>query len=250
MDRGDQLKLGKSSAFVKRTLGRLPLGAEAWEADFFLDTASSRHNEHWTGMVIEREFGAVPAMEDVRFRPPTVNDLAALLAHAMLRPANGGDRQRPGTLYLRDRAQWHELLPHLRQLGIEVVLSEDLPEFDDAVLDWMQQAKAEKGASAEQIQKALRRPFPQRELDRFPEAMHPRAKTQMMSFDELYPNIAWWAQGGGWIELGRDDGRSSLIRVLDIGGMLWEGQQQYDSVGTAMDEAEAFIAQWRKENGY
>jgi hypothetical protein len=70
-----------------------------------------------------------------------------------------------------------------------------------------------------------------------------------MSFDKLYPNIAWWVQGGGWIELGRDDYSRSLIRVLDIGGMLWEGQEEYDSVGAALDEAEAFIAQWRKENG-
>jgi len=69
------------------------------------------------------------------------------------------------------------------------------------------------------------------------------------SFDELYPNIAWWAQGGGWIELGRGDCWRSLIRVLDIGGMLWEGKEQYDSVGAAMDEAERFIAQYRRENG-
>jgi len=71
-----------------------------------------------------------------------------------------------------------------------------------------------------------------------------------MSFDELYPHIARWVQGGGWIELGWDDCRRSLICVLDIGGMLWEGEEQYDSVGAAMDEAEAFMAQWRKENGY
>lgn len=70
-----------------------------------------------------------------------------------------------------------------------------------------------------------------------------------MSFDELYPNIARWAQGGGWIELGRDDCRRSIIRVLDIGGMLWEGREQCDTVGAAMNEAEAFMAQWRKDNG-
>jgi len=71
-----------------------------------------------------------------------------------------------------------------------------------------------------------------------------------ISFEELYPNIVWWAQSSGWIELGRDDCRRSLIRVLDIGGTLWEGKEQYDSVGVAMDEAEKFIAQWRRENGY
>ena len=71
-----------------------------------------------------------------------------------------------------------------------------------------------------------------------------------ISFEELYPNIVWWALSGGWIELGRDDCRRSLIRVLDIGGTLWEGKEEYGSVGTAMDEAEKFIAQWRRENGY
>lgn len=68
-------------------------------------------------------------------------------------------------------------------------------------------------------------------------------------FDERYPNIAWWAQDGGWIELGRDDCRRSLIRVLDIGGMLWEGKDQYDSIGAAMDEAEKFLARFRRTNG-
>lgn len=70
-------------------------------------------------------------------------------------------------------------------------------------------------------------------------------------FSSLYPNIAWWTQSGrGWIELGRDEYRSSMIRVLDIGGMLWEGDDEYDSAGEAMAEADHFIRQWRIENGY
>ena len=71
-----------------------------------------------------------------------------------------------------------------------------------------------------------------------------------VSFDKLYPNIAWWAQGSGWIELGHDEYSRSLIRVLDIGSMLWEGEEEYETVAEAMDEAEAFIAKWRAENGY
>ena len=74
-------------------------------------------------------------------------------------------------------------------------------------------------------------------------------ETATPSFDELYPNISWWAQGGGWIELGQDEYSRSLIRELDIGGMLWEGNVKYDTVAAAMDEAEGFIAEWRKENG-
>ncbi len=69
------------------------------------------------------------------------------------------------------------------------------------------------------------------------------------SFDNLYSNISRWADGGGWIELGRDDYSQSLIRVLDPGGMLWEGKEVYPTVAAALDEAEAFIARWYEENG-
>lgn len=69
-------------------------------------------------------------------------------------------------------------------------------------------------------------------------------------FDDLYPNVAWWAGGGGWVELGQDDFSRSMIRVLDIGGLLWEGEEEYETVAAALAEAEVFIAQWREENGY
>jgi len=142
----DKLKLGKSSsAFVKKELRPLPLTNAEFEADFFLDPEfSTKRQERWLGIVIERESGGVLAMEDVQLPPPTVNGLANLLAHAMLRPLNAGDRQRPRTIYLRDRPQWQELLPHLRQLRIEVVLSEDLPRFGEAALEWMQHMKAKR----------------------------------------------------------------------------------------------------------
>ena len=68
-------------------------------------------------------------------------------------------------------------------------------------------------------------------------------------FDDLYPNVAWWATGGGWIELGQDEFSRSMIRVLDIGGLLWEGKEHYDTVAEALAEAETFIAQWREESG-
>lgn len=72
----------------------------------------------------------------------------------------------------------------------------------------------------------------------------------MEAFDDQYPNISWWCQGRGWIEVGPDEYRSSLIRVLDIGGMLWEGDDEYESVGEALTEADEFIGRWRVENGY
>ena len=139
----EHLKLGKSSAFVKRDLRLLPLTDAEFEADFFLDRRfSTARREVWEGMVIEREYGALLAMEHAEWPPPTVNDLATLLAHAMCRPWTAGDRQRPRTIYLRDRPQWQELLPHLWQLGIEVVVGEDLPRFDEAVIEWTREKSA------------------------------------------------------------------------------------------------------------
>jgi hypothetical protein len=168
----DKLKLGKSSAFVKRDLRLLPLTDAEFESDFLLDPEhSTEHQQAWMGVVIEREHGAVFAMEDVRLPPPTVNDLATLLAHAMQRPPDYEDRQRPRTIYLRDRPQWQELLPHLRQLGIEVILGNDLPRFDEAVIEWMRHSKTKRLSSAEEIKAALRKPFPERKHTRFDDAM-------------------------------------------------------------------------------
>ena len=48
-------------------------------------------------------------------------------------------------------------LAHLRQLGIEVVLSEELPKFDEAAIEWMQETK--KPPSADKIKAILRKPF-------------------------------------------------------------------------------------------
>ena len=135
-----KLKLAHLVGLRKKALRPLPLTETEFEADFFLDPEfSTKRQETWTGAVVEREQGVL-AWEDVRLPPPTVNYLATLLAHAMLRPANGV-RQRPSTIHLRDRPQWQELLPHLRQLRIKVILGDDLPMFDEAVIAWMQHSK-------------------------------------------------------------------------------------------------------------
>lgn len=166
----DKLKLGKSSPFTKRDIRELPHTEAEFEADFFLDPEfSTESQDAWKGLVVEREYGFVLALEDVRFPPPTVNYLASLLDHAMCRPQSYEDRQRPRTIYLRDRPQWQELLPHLRQLGIEVTLSEDLPRFDEAVIEWMQETK--KPPSADKIKAMLREPFPQRKRSSFTDTM-------------------------------------------------------------------------------
>ena len=53
----------------------------------------------------------------------------------------------------------------------------------------------------------------------------------------------------GWIEIGRDDYSDSFIRVLDIGGMVWEGERSYSSLDAALADAEEAAKAWFEENG-
>jgi hypothetical protein len=125
----DRLKLGKGVAFVKSQLRRLRQEDDAWEADFFPIPCSDGKRECvWSGMVLSHAHEYVLAQRTFE-EPPTVNDLARLLADAMQRPM-AGRVHRPKTLYLRAKPEWAELLPHLKQIAIEVVSQATLPKWD------------------------------------------------------------------------------------------------------------------------
>jgi hypothetical protein len=108
---------------------RLRQEDETWEADFFcIPCSESEPGSVWWGIVLDQAHHNVLAQRTVE-EPPTVNDLAGLLAEAMRRPRVDFSR-RPRCLYLRARPEWAELLPHLKQLGIEVVSRDSLPKWD------------------------------------------------------------------------------------------------------------------------
>jgi hypothetical protein len=67
-------------------------------------------------------------------------------------------------------------------------------------------------------------------------------------FATLYPNVVAWVQDG-WVEIGRDDFSKSFVRVLDIGGLVWEGETRYPTVHAALMALDAAIAEWLDENG-
>ncbi len=68
-------------------------------------------------------------------------------------------------------------------------------------------------------------------------------------FDQQHPNLASWIlSGDGWIELGQDDFSRSLVRILDIGGMIWESDQRYKTVAEALTAAELALGAWVEEN--
>lgn len=68
------------------------------------------------------------------------------------------------------------------------------------------------------------------------------------SFENRYPNIAYWVSSHGWIELGRDHYSPSLVRALDEGGMVWESSAHYETVDEAFDALESALAEWMEQN--
>jgi len=63
----------------------------------------------------------------------------------------------------------------------------------------------------------------------------------MKSFSETYPNITYWTESFGWIEIGQDEYSESFIRVLDEGGMLWESENEYKTFDEALVDLEAAL---------
>ncbi len=63
----------------------------------------------------------------------------------------------------------------------------------------------------------------------------------MQTTEQKFPYIDAWVQDG-WIEIGYSDYLDSFIRVLDQGGMVWEGDEFYESLDQALAAAETAIA--------
>jgi hypothetical protein len=141
-----KLKLGKgASFFVKTQLRRLRREDETWEADFFpIPCSDSDHDSVWWGIVLSHDHDKVLAQRMIE-EPPTVNDLANLLAEAMRRPLVGFSH-RPTCLLLRARREWADLLPHLEQVGIKALAQDSLPKWDRNFGDL--QAKVEHARAA------------------------------------------------------------------------------------------------------
>ena len=142
---------------------------------------------------------------------PTVNDLADLLADAMRRPLTGSAR-RPEHLHFRANPRWEELFPHLKELGVEVTLRDDLPELEEVYLDFLREMR--KASPGPVIMLSPRPADPGRQ----------------------FPALAMWVQEGGWIEVGRQKEAGFVARALDDGGVAFENNS-----GTTLGEALAAL---------
>ena len=118
---------------MKRRLLGLPQENLVREVDFCpLSGIISGDRDLWLGVVVGHQDGSILAQK-ILGHAPTVNDLANLLADAMRRPLTDEDHCRPKSIQLRDNPEWQELYPHLEQLGIQVVITEELQAWDETV---------------------------------------------------------------------------------------------------------------------
>jgi hypothetical protein len=60
-----------------------------------------------------------------------------------------------------------------------------------------------------------------------------------MTADDYYPHVTRWARDFGWIEIGHDDYRRSMVRALDIGGLFREGKSLNGWVTDLLEQAAA-----------
>ena len=67
-------------------------------------------------------------------------------------------------------------------------------------------------------------------------------------FGDDFPYLASWVEAIGWIELGENEMRDSLLRILNEGGMVWEDS---DSIEEALIHGEEYLkSDFSEEFGY
>jgi hypothetical protein len=120
-----------------------------------------------------------------------------LLADAMRRPLTGSAR-RPERIHFRANPRWDELFGHLKELGVEVTLQDDLPELEEVYLDFRRQMR--KASPGPLIMLSPRPADPGRQ----------------------FPAIDKWVRESGWIEVGRRKEAGFVARALDDGGLVFE----------------------------
>ena len=67
-----------------------------------------------------------------------------------------------------------------------------------------------------------------------------------MSAEASYAHVARGVRDFGWIEIGQDDTSGSMVRALDIGGLIWEGKPHYATLDPALQDIDQALAAWFK----
>ncbi len=125
---------------------------------------------------------------------------------------------------MRHVPEWDELLPHVRDLGVELETAEALPAWAEAAEEF--------GIRWEQSLRKL--------------GAEPSSSVSRI-VESSFPTVSKWVQHGGWIEIGEQQGFGFVVRALDEGGLTFE-ETKASSLDEAMIALERGIAKWLVEN--
>jgi hypothetical protein len=218
----EKLKLGEGAAFDPARLEELPQENETWEADFeALPKPFSQNKRHHLGMVITKTDGSILAEKAVE-GSPTVNDMATMLANAMLCPSTA-DPHRPSRIYVRDYTPWDDVYPHLRKIGIKVSIHREFPRIYAAFHDRLRQSRQM----------------------RSPGKVEPT--TEQAKVAEVFPAIAKFVQDCGFIEIGDLDGCGFIVTAEDYDGVRVFEDDSLSSLVEAMAALEKELSMWFSE---
>jgi hypothetical protein len=67
-------------------------------------------------------------------------------------------------------------------------------------------------------------------------------------FANTFPNITRWVTQQGWIEIGQDENSKSLVRAIDLGGLVWESSEKQTSIDDALHALENYLEKWFEKN--
>ena len=155
-------------------------------------------------------------------RNPTVNDMATMLANAMLSPLSG-DAHRPSRIYARYYTPWDDVYPHLKEIGIKVSAHREFPMIYSAFHDRLRQLQER----------------------RSPGKVEPTAEQAKVA--EMFPAISKFVQDCGFIEIGDIDGCGFVVTAEDYDGVRVFEDDGLCTLVEAMAALERELVKWFNE---
>ncbi len=219
----EPLTLGKGAAFEKSRLKRLRQEDDTWEADFrALPKPITQSETHYVGLAVSKRSSSVLAETKVEGRP-SVNDMATLLGQAMRKPLSG-KAHRPRRLHVRGHPQWKELFTHLEELGIDVSVRQELPKLQEAYQGHLRQMRQAHRAGM----------------------LKPTA--EQAAVEKLFPAIARYVRGYGYIEIGDQEMFGFVARAIGYGGVDFEDDRP-DTLAEALAALEKGLTEYFQREG-
>jgi hypothetical protein len=214
----EKLKLGEGAAFDPTRLEELPQENETWEADFeALPKPPAQNERHFLGMVVSKKGRCILA--EMQVSRPSINDMATMLAKAMLSPLSG-DAHRPSRIYARYYTPWDDVYPHLKEIGIKVSAHREFP--------WIYHLFHER----------LRQ---MREM-RSPGRVEPTEEQAKVA--DMFPALSKFVQDCGFIEIGDLDGCGFIVTAEDYDGVRVFEDDNLSTLVEAMAALEKELSMW------